>query len=217
MTVSGVSGTSNSTTLTGSGASIAGNFDEFLSLLTTQLQNQNPLDPLDTNQFTQQLVEFSSVEQQLQTNTYLSAMMQASQNQTNTQAVSFIGKTVSTSGTTTDLVNGAASWTFNLPQAAKVNITIKDSKGNVVKTDTGTVSSGSSQYTWDGTTDSGAKSADGAYTISIDARAGDGTSLTATTAASGVVTGVDLSGTEPELIVGNSHYRLSTITAVSGS
>jgi flagellar basal-body rod modification protein FlgD len=217
MTVSGVSGTSNPATLSGSGASIAGNFDEFLSLLTTQLQNQNPLDPLDTNQFTQQLVEFSSVEQQLQTNSYLSAMMQASQNQTNTQAVSFIGKTVTTSGTTTDLVNGAAGWTFELPQAARVSITIKDGNGNVVKTDTGTVDSGTSQYTWDGTNNSGTKSPDGPYTISIDARAADGTTLTATTAASGVVTGVDLSGNEPELIVGKSRYRLSTISSVSGS
>lgn len=213
MSVSGVSGSTSGPTITGAN-SIAGNFQEFLSLLTTQLKNQNPLDPLDTNQFTQQLVEFSSVEQQLQTNSYLETMAQASRDQLNTQAVAMIGKTVTTSGTTTDLANGSATWTFKLDQPADVTITIRDSSGNVVKTDTGHVSSGSSQYVWDGMKDDGSKSPDGAYTISIDARGEDGSLLTASTQAGGVVTGVDLSGNEPELIVGQSRYRLSTITSV---
>src|SRR5882672_11737048 len=77
---------------------IAGNFDTFLQLLTTQLKNQNPLDPLDTNQFTQQLVQFSSVEQQLKTNDYLSALVAGNTNSVQTAAVNFIGKTVTAGG-----------------------------------------------------------------------------------------------------------------------
>ncbi|HTO66152.1 MAG TPA: flagellar hook capping FlgD N-terminal domain-containing protein, partial [Bradyrhizobium sp.] len=66
---------SSSSISSNSGATLAGNFQTFLTLLTTQLQNQNPLDPLDTNQFTQQLVQFASVEQQLKTNDELSSLV----------------------------------------------------------------------------------------------------------------------------------------------
>ncbi|HET7559334.1 MAG TPA: flagellar hook capping FlgD N-terminal domain-containing protein, partial [Limnochordia bacterium] len=128
MTVSGVNPTSSGGTpsLSGDASTIAGNFEQFLTLLTTQLQNQNPLDPLDTNQFTQQLVAFSSVEQQLKTNTYLEAMMEANRNQAANEAVAYIGKTVTTSGTTADLAGGSATWSFELPQAAHVEISISD-------------------------------------------------------------------------------------------
>ena len=71
---------------------IAGNFQSFLQLLTTQLQNQNPLDPLDTNQFTQQLVEFAGVQQQLNTNSSLSTLVSLQQTAQSTQALSFVGK-----------------------------------------------------------------------------------------------------------------------------
>src|SRR5260370_42271171 len=72
---------------------IAGNFQSFLTLLTTQLQNQNPLDPLDTNQFTQQLVEFAGVQQQLNTNDSLATLVSLQQTAQSTQALGFVGKT----------------------------------------------------------------------------------------------------------------------------
>src|ERR1700750_16602 len=133
MTVSGVSSSSSSSSVTGTDrATIAGNFDTFLQLLTTQLKNQNPLDPLDTNQFTQQLVQFSSVEQQLKTNDFLSSLVQANSNSINSSAVSYIGKTVSASGVRSELANGKATWNFSLPEAANVSVDIKDANGNVV-------------------------------------------------------------------------------------
>src|SRR3954462_13662310 len=92
---------------------LAGNFNTFLTILTTQLKNQNPLDPMDTNQFTQQLVQFTGVEQQLKSNTYLEALMNASQRSTNTDAVSYIGKEVTASGTSATLKGGGASWSYN--------------------------------------------------------------------------------------------------------
>ena len=100
---------------------IADNFDTFLQLLTTQLKNQNPLDPLDTNAFTQQLVQFSSVEQQLKTNDFLSALVQANTNSVQTNAVNYIGKTVTAEGTRSELVDGKAVWNFSLEDAANVN------------------------------------------------------------------------------------------------
>ncbi|MCB1890508.1 MAG: flagellar biosynthesis protein FlgD, partial [Rhodocyclaceae bacterium] len=106
MSVSGVSGTTSTSSLTGTRQGIADNFDTFLQLLTTQLKNQNPLDPLDTNQFTQQLVQFSSVEQQLKTNDFLQAMVLNNQNAASTAAVNYIGKQVTASGVKSELTNG---------------------------------------------------------------------------------------------------------------
>ena len=99
MSVSGVSNSSNTSSPSAIDAkTIAGNFDTFLQLLTTQLKNQNPLDPLDTNQFTQQLVQFSSVEQQLKTNDYPVGPGGSNANTVQTSAVNYIGKTVTASG-----------------------------------------------------------------------------------------------------------------------
>jgi flagellar basal-body rod modification protein FlgD len=218
MTVSGVSQTSSDTSgLASDGASIAGNFDTFLSLLTTQLKNQNPLDPLDTNQFTSQLVQFSSVEQQLKTNDYLSNLVQSTQNASANAAVSYIGKTVTSSGVDSDLKDGQAAWSFNLPQAANVTVTIKDSSGNQVYSETGSLGQGLGQFNWDGTESNGTTAPDGTYTISIAAKNSQGAYVAASTESTGVVTGVDLTGTEPSLIVGNSTVKLSDVTSVRSS
>src|SRR6202789_478055 len=73
---------------------LAGNYNTFLTLLTTQLQNQNPLDPLDSNQFTQQLVEFSSVEQQVNMNTNLQTLISLQQTSDATSAMQYLGSNV---------------------------------------------------------------------------------------------------------------------------
>src|SRR5215510_12585545 len=83
---------------------IAGNFTTFLQLLTTQLKNQNPLDPLDTNQFTQQLVQFAQVEQQLKTNDQLASIVTMEKSAQSTLAMSFVGQTVAVDGQTTQLL-----------------------------------------------------------------------------------------------------------------
>ena len=84
---------------------IAGNFQSFLQLLTTQLQNQNPLSPLDTNQFTQQLVEFAGVQQQINTNDSLATLVSLQQTAQSTQALGFVGKTAVVNGSTATLTN----------------------------------------------------------------------------------------------------------------
>ena len=94
---------------------IAGNFQTFLTLLTTQLQNQNPLDPLDTNQFTQQLVEFAGVQQQLNTNDSLTTLVSLQQTAQSTQALGFVGKTAVVDGSTAALTNSSATWDLSVP------------------------------------------------------------------------------------------------------
>src|SRR5215470_4071131 len=108
-------GTPSTTAASASAATlgnIAGNFNAFLTLLTTQLQHQDPLSPLDTNQFTSQLVQFASVEQQINMNTSLSTLISLQQTAQATAALGFIGTTVVVGGNTAQLANGQASWNF---------------------------------------------------------------------------------------------------------
>jgi flagellar basal-body rod modification protein FlgD len=123
------SSSSSSSLSSTSGATLAGNFQTFLTLLTTQLQNQNPLDPLDTNQFTQQLVEFASVEQQLKTNDSLSTLVSLEQTAQSTQALTFVGKTAVVNGNTAALTNSQATWELNIPSNSNVNVSIANSSG----------------------------------------------------------------------------------------
>src|SRR3984893_7315789 len=123
--------TTNSTAATAQAAGatgtqqLAGNFNTFLTLLTTQLQNQNPLDPLDTNQFTQQLVEFASVEQQVDMNTNLQTLISAQQTGEATSAMQFLGSNVTLSGSSAALAaNSPATWSLNSPSPATGHVTI---------------------------------------------------------------------------------------------
>jgi flagellar basal-body rod modification protein FlgD len=215
MAIDGISGSGSSSSLSGSRVSIAENFDTFLQLLTTQLKNQNPLDPLDTNQFTSQLVQFTSVEQQLKSNEFLEALMLSNQAAGATDAVNFIGKAVTASGAKADLVDGTVSWNFSLDQTASdARIAIKNAAGVTVYSEVGSLAAGSGKFEWDGVGTDGAKSPDGAYTITIDARNLNGETVPVSTEITGTVTGVDFQGLEPVLLIGTSRLPLSTITSV---
>jgi flagellar basal-body rod modification protein FlgD len=216
MAVSGTSGTSGSSTsgVTGSTSGIANNFDQFLTLLTTQLKNQSPLDPLDTNQFTAQLVQFAGVEQQLRTNETLGSLLSLSAAGTATNAVGFIGATVTADGTTTRLIDGKADWNVNMASAGTATITIKDSKGSVVQTLTRTLTAGDQTYSWDGSTSVGTAAPDGEYSITIDAKNVAGESVTAKTQISGVVDGVDFTSSIPMLKIGSISIPIDKVKSV---
>src|ERR1700728_4685859 len=136
---------------TASTQQIAGNFDTFLQLLTTQLQNQDPLDPMDTSQFTEQLVEFASVEQQINENTNLQTLISLQQTSEATQAMQLIGSTVTVNSTTGTLANASgqsASWALSSPSPATGTVTITNSAGAVAHTGTTSLSSGNNTYSW---------------------------------------------------------------------
>lgn len=218
MAIEAINNINGGAALSNSRKSIAENFDTFLTLLTTQLKNQNPLDPLDTNQFTQQMVQFTGVEQQLKTNEYLKALSTSAQNGANTEAVTFIGKHISASGANAQLSDGSASWGYELPRtASNTTITITDAQGNTVFTETTPLAGGKGDYIWSGKDGEGQQLADGNYSITIDARDSNGAYVGATTQITGQVSGVDLSGSEPVLIVDGARVRLSTVTAVNAS
>ncbi len=213
------------TTSTSSSAStnasqqLAGNMDTFLKLLTTQLQNQDPTSPMDSNQFTQQLVMYSQVEQQITSNQNLEKLISLVQGQTNNLAMSYLGKNVVLSDGTGLLSNSAVQWTYGLDNdAASTTLTVKDSKGNIVystQAATADNTAGTHAFSWDGKDMNGDLKPDGLYTLSLTATAKDGSAVNSSIASKALVSGVDMSGTSPQLVVGSSEIPLSSVTLVS--
>jgi flagellar basal-body rod modification protein FlgD len=194
---------------------IAGNFQTFLTLLTTQLQNQNPLDPLDTNQFTQQLVEFAGVEQQLKTNDTLSTLVSLQQTAQATQALQFVGKTAVVAGNTTALSNSSATWELNVPTASTVNVSIANSAGQTVYTGTYSANAGNNQpFTWNGQGSDGTQWPDGLYTMTATARDSSGNNVAISTQVGGTVSSVDLSQSPPLLSINGQSYTVSQVKAI---
>jgi flagellar basal-body rod modification protein FlgD len=209
------SSNSSSSLSSTSGATLAGNFQTFLQMLTTQLQNQNPLDPLDTNQFTQQLVQFASVEQQLKTNDQLSTLVSLQQTTQATQALGFVGKTAVVNGSTAALTNSSATWGLNVPTAATVNITIANSSGQSVYTGSYSANAGNNQpFTWNGLDNNGTQWPDGQYTMTATAVDGSGNSVGVTTQIQGVVNSVDLTQSPPLLSINGQTYTVNQIQSI---
>jgi flagellar basal-body rod modification protein FlgD len=193
---------------------LAGNFNEFLQLLTTQLQNQNPLDPLDTNQFTQQLVEFAGVEQQINTNTSLSTLVTLQQTAQATQALNFVGATVAVNGSTAQMTNAQATWTYTPASAGNATFKITNSSGQTVFSESGLVSAGAQQFTWNGVDSAGQQWPDGNYTLSVTSTDSTGKSVGVPTQINGVVSSVDLTQNPPMLTVAGQNFTVNQILRV---
>jgi flagellar basal-body rod modification protein FlgD len=199
---------SSVTTLT----SLAGNFNDFLTLLTTQLQNQDPTSPMDTNQFTSQLVQFTQVAEQINTNTTLGQLLNSSLSQQLTQATSLVGQKVSFSGGTLPLQNSSATVDFQVTSAQPVQVVVSDSSGNEVRSQTVNAASGSNTWTWNGTNDNGAQLPDGSYNVAVTA-GGSAVPFQAV----GTVTGAEQSGQAVQLQFGGASTAFSNVVSLSGA
>ncbi|HMW51461.1 MAG TPA: flagellar hook assembly protein FlgD [Rhodocyclaceae bacterium] len=148
---------------------------KFLTLLTEQLKNQDPLNPMDNAQMTSQLAQISTVDGIEKLNTTLTSLLQDSQSNAALQAAALVGQNVMVAGKDLTLSGSKGYGGIELPSAAdKVTVTIKDANGlQVRKLELGARDAGVSDFAWDGTTDSGSKAVDGAYTISVTASRGD--------------------------------------------
>jgi len=210
------SSTSSSTTSSAtSKATLAGNFQTFLQLLTTQLQNQNPLDPLDTNQFTQQLVQFASVEQQLKTNEQLTSLIALQQMTQATQALTFVGKTAVVDGSTAALNNSKATWVLDVPGTGTMNVSITNSSGQTVFSGSYAVSSGKDQpFNWNGQASDGSQLPDGKYTLHATMPDSSGNAVGISTQIQGVVDSVDLTQSPPLLSIGDQTYTIDQIRRI---
>ena len=197
------------TTLTG----LASNFNDFLSLLTTQLQNQDPTAPLDTNQFTSQLVQFTGVAEQITTNSTLSSILTAQLSQQLTNASSLVGQTVAISGGTLPLQNSAASLSYQATSAGPVQVSVTDSQGNAVYSQTVQATSGSNTWTWDGQTSGGKQEPDGGYTVAVTNAAGAAVPFQT----SGTVTGAEQSNSAVNLQFGTASVGFGNIVSLGSA
>lgn len=205
----------NNTESTSSRTRLSDNYDTFLVLLTAQLQNQDPLAPMDSTQFTQQLVQFSQVEQQIRTNEQLEGLAAQYQAASAGTALSYLGKDAIIEADETYLAGGAANWAYDLPEAAdEITIKVKDSNGRTIYTHAGETGAGEHLFAWDGTTDSGSTAADGVYTLSIEATDSAGEDITPTVTVRETIMGVDFSGATPLVITPSGTRGLDTIRSV---
>ena len=159
--------TNTGTSASGALGSLASNFNDFLSLLTTQLQNQDPTSPMDTSQFTSQLVQFTGVAQQINTNATLSQILAVGQTQQLSQASNLVGDQVAFTGGTLPLQSGKATVDYQTTSAGPVQITVTNSNGVTVNSQTVNATSGANTWTWNGTNSNGTQLADGAYNVTV--------------------------------------------------
>ncbi len=193
--------------------SLSSNFSNFLGLLMTQLKNQDPSSPMDATTFTNQLVQFSSVEQQINTNSNLSTLIQATQSNTVLQSSNLVGKQVMTKNDHLPLQNGTAMAEFTVPRAEEVNIAVQAPDGTKVLQTTMSAKPGSNQWTWDGKNSRGVSLVDGSYKVTIT----DASETALATTVKGTVTAVGRSATGVSVSLGALSTDVATIQSVSNN
>jgi flagellar basal-body rod modification protein FlgD len=197
-------------------AQLSGNFSTFLTLLTTQLKNQDPTAPMDSNQFTQQLVEFSQVEQQINSNTSLKTLIAQGTSQAGISATTYLGRNVSVTNGKASLTSGQANWSYSLgTDAAATQLTVTDANGKVVYTGAGQTSAGNNSFSWNGQDNNGNKLSDGTYKLAITASASDGSAVTTSVASAGTVSQIDMTSGTPQLVIGNMEVAVTDIAAIA--
>ncbi|TYC55854.1 flagellar hook assembly protein FlgD [Rhodobacterales bacterium] len=195
--------------------SLMGNYDLFLSILTTQIQNQDPLDPMDSSEYTSQLVEYSSVEQSIQQNKNLESIIGMLQSSHMMSYVNYLGREVTMDGTSAVLSDGVASWDYEVPKAASGTVSVLGSDGTVVFSEDIDLAAGENTYNWNGVMDNGKTAEGGTYLIAFNVKGQNDKPVQVSTATTGVVEGVDWSSGKMFLTVDGKSVPASKITSVS--
>ncbi len=204
--------------ITSGTTALASNFETFLTLLTTQMKNQDPLSPLDSNQFTAQLTQMAGVEQQLLTNDLLTSLLKAQSAGGLDNASNYIGKQVTAAWTATEFNDGKATWAYELGKDAdKATLQVVDSQGAVVWEGAAPdKSSGLHTFNWDGKMKDGSTAQDGGvYTLKVAATDGAGAKIDSQALIQGRVTGVEMYNGAPYLVIGKSILPLSTVISLN--
>lgn len=200
------------------GKDLTSQYTTFLNLLTAQIKNQDPLSPMDTTDWTNQLVQYSSVEQQIKANSYL-AQIAAGTGDTLTSATDYIGKVVTVDQNIVALSGGSANWNYSLAtDATEVTLTIRDVDGNIVWNGPAPEKgSGEHSFTWDGKSASGSNLPDGAYSMTISATDAAGNDVSAGVGIVGTITAAQLVDGQIRLMIGKTPVPLAAILRVSAS
>ncbi len=206
-----------STTPTGTDplASLTSNMNDFLKLLMTQLQNQDPTTPMDTTQFTAQLVQFASVEQQVNINTGVQSLIQLAQSNNVLQASGLIGKTVTATSTQISLQNGSGSIQFSAPAAEPVTVSVADSAGATIAQSSLTSTAGQNSWTWNGQNSRGQQQSDGAYTVTVLGGTQGTTPVAIPFTITGAATGVVTQNNTEQVRLGQLTLPVSAIQSVT--
>jgi flagellar basal-body rod modification protein FlgD len=191
--------------------------DTFMKLLLAQLQNQDPLNPMDATQFSAQLAQFSSLEQLYNMNESMGTLIDAQDSSNRYQALDLIGKEIEAAGDVLSLGDaGTAAGSFAIGSDANCAAVITDANGNVIKTmDLGSLEAGDHTFKWDGTEQDGDKADQGLYGFEIIAEGAAGQAVTAETRIRGIVNRVNMDGDEPMLYVGSFSLPFSEITDIT--
>lgn len=206
-------------------STLGNNFSDFLKLLMTQLQNQDPTAPLDTNQFTSQLVQFSGVEQQINTNSSLTKLIELTQGGGVLQASAMVGKSVEVTSDRIALQSGKGAVQFSTTAAQDVSIGIYSDAGVKLRDAVVTTQPGRNDWAWDGKDNQGATLPDGAYRTIVTSQTGvsgqTGTSGQTDAATAAIpftvvatATGVQKSGSLLQLQLGPLKVDMSAVQSV---
>ena len=215
MEVAAIEQTTAGATVQAASSKLAENFDTFLMLLVAQLQHQDPLEPTDTKDFVQQLVQFSEVEQLIDTNASLEKMLEFQAVSQAASAINYLGSTVEANGKVVPLQNGKAEFSFTLPEQADATlVVISDSSGTVVDSAPGATDIGKHNFVWDGLDSSGSPLPEGNYTITVTARDAQSELIEAPTSVFGRVTGIETTDDGALLSLGGVQIPLNDIVAV---
>jgi len=211
--------TSAATTSTTLGKQASPDFNLFLKLLTTQAQNQDPLNPTDATQYTQQLAQFSQVEQSLQQTNTLKDILSRFSTQDLSSAANLIGREATFDSNTVGLTSkNPARWTYsNSGMTGPLTATIKDAGGRTVSTQTIDDDSGTGEVTWTGTKSDGSQAADGAYTLTVKGQDSGGVSVSATINAIGTVGDVQSKNNVVTVGINGAQLPLSSLIRLTGA
>ena len=209
---SGISGVSADSKSLVNKEKLDADLNRFLTLLVTQLQNQDPLEPMDANQFTQQLVQFASVEQQIYQNANLEKLVALQNiNQVGT-LVNYIGTTVEVTGADLLLEKGTSKFSYTLDESAKSNtISIMNDAGDVVYTMDGQLTPDRHEFTWNGMGKNGVQQPDGAYSVVVSATDANGNPMEVSQTSFGRVAGAGANEGQVELYLGQIPVALDRV------
>lgn len=221
MAVSNVNQTSGTTSQAQSSASslakLSSDYTSFLKLLTAQLQNQDPLKPMDTKDFTQQLVQFAGVEQSIATNKNLENLITLQTASQNAAATSYIGRTVESIGDTQPLKDGKATWGYAFDGTpTQVQIFVKDKDGTIVYQTTGETGAGGQKFEWNGKDMNGLDAPAGDYTISISAKDAANNNIKTSTSVNLVIDAVEMHTEGAVLLSGKQVVNINDIIRIKG-
>ena len=195
---------------------LSDNYDTFLVLLTAQLQNQDPLAPMDSTQFTQQLVQFSQVEQQIRTNEQLEGLVGQYKASTAGAALSYLGRDAIIETDSTASAGTGANWAYKLAGSAQeLTLTVRDANNrDVFSTTTGDKTQGEHLFAWNGKDADGNVLPNGVYHLVVTAKNADGSAVGSTTTVRETIRGVDFTGASPTVITNSGSRDLSLVRAV---